>query len=105
MNPNHADLYPLNPLFLEMTNVHELDVNYWLFLAKQVGMISDQGGPLDERYAYTKVRQARDNRIFMILEERGILKTSPDYWRYFHAYVTDVQRIDWENKSGNTALV
>lgn len=105
MNPNHDDLYPMNPLFLNMNNVHELNLEYWLFLARQPGMITDDGGPLDERYAYNKVRQSRDKRIFMILEERGIQETSPDYWRYFHAYVTDVQRIDWENKSGKTALV
>ena len=105
MSRNHTDLYPMNPLFFEMNYVYELNLDYWLSLANQTGMLSDQGGPLDERYAYTKVRQARDKRIAIILERRGIQETSPDYYRHFHAYVTDVQRLDWEKKSGLTAIL
>ena len=105
MNPNHADLYPMNPLFFEMNFVYELNLDHWLSLANHSGMLSDQGGPLDQRYAYTKVRQARDKRIEIILERRGIEKMSSDYWRYFHGYVTDVQRLDWEKKSGLTAIL
>lgn len=104
-NPNDEDIYPLKAILLTRDNVHELNVNYWLYLALQSGMLSDQGGPLDERYAYAKVRQARDNRIKDILAERGIVENSPDYYRHFHGYVTDVQRLDWEEKSGKTAIL
>ena len=104
-NPNHDDIYPLHPMLLAMDNVYELNVAYWLYLALQPGMISDGGGPSDERYAYAKVRQARDDRIENILAERGIVENSPDYYRHFHGYVTDVQRLDWEEKSGKTAIL
>jgi hypothetical protein len=104
-NLNHDDIYPLHPLLLAMDNVHELNVDYWLEMAKQLPGLSDGGGPGDEKYAYTKVRQARDSRIKMILAQKGTVKNSPNYYEEFHGYVTDVQRLDWEEKSGKTAIL
>ncbi len=104
MNPDHGDIYPLNPRFLAMDNVHELNLQWWLNMAAYT-VFSDNGGQSDERYAYTKVREARDARIFKLLAAQGIIENSPGFWQYFHGYVTDVQRVDWEQKSGQPAIL
>jgi len=100
MSMNHDDLYPMNRKVLEMENPEKLTVEYWLLDAMRTKL----GDP--ERIAYKCVREERDARIAKILESRGMKEwVTPDYWEHFHGYVTEVQRKDWEEKSGKTAIL
>jgi hypothetical protein len=102
-DPNVPFLLPMHTILVAMDNPHELTFEWWLGVAACT-VLSDHGGPLDERYACTKLRAARNSRIKQILESQGINEDSPDYWRHFHGYVTDVERVWWEGISGKLAI-
>lgn len=88
--------YPMHLAVLALPESEKLHVNYWL-------ENSELGDPW--KSAWKHVREERDARIKIILEKNGHLEWSPGYWQRFHGYVGHEQRMDWEEKSGEIAIL
>jgi len=96
-NPNYKTLYPMDLRILTMPYPEELTLEHWM---------TDHPYPdLAERYAYAKVRQARDTRITKYLNDRGIFETDTQNFNcHFHAFVPHCEQEFWEQISGQTIV-
>jgi hypothetical protein len=103
MNPNHLDLFPMDSRVLAMPEPQRLTLEYWLDIASR-RCVTDNTGPEDYKYAYKCVREVRNQKIAEIIKSKWECEANSLEWnRHFHAYVTEYERTDWEERSGETA--
>ena len=97
-NPNFKTLYPMDLRIATMPYPEELSLDHWM---------KDHPYPdMAERYAFIKVRQARNDRITKYLNDRNIFERDDVmlFNRYFHAFVPHCEQENWEQISGQTII-
>jgi len=103
-NPNFKTLYPMDLRIATMPYPEELSLDHWM---------KDHPYPdLAERYAFTKVREARNARIKKYLNDRGIFESDGPqnghirqrFDCHFHAFVPHCEQEFWERISGQTIV-